>query len=32
MKEYWLDIGRLDDYQIAEAAYKQHFIELKRDT
>jgi NDP-sugar pyrophosphorylase family protein len=29
MKEYWLDIGRIDDYQIAQNAYKQHFNGLK---
>jgi NDP-mannose synthase len=30
MKEYWLDIGRIDDYQIAQDAYKEHFAELKK--
>jgi NDP-sugar pyrophosphorylase family protein len=25
MEEYWLDIGRLDDYAEAEAAYQEHF-------
>lgn len=25
MQEYWLDIGQLDDYSQAEAAYKEHF-------
>lgn len=30
IKEYWLDIGRIDDYQTAQAAYKQHFSELKK--
>jgi NDP-sugar pyrophosphorylase family protein len=29
MKEYWLDIGRIDDYQIAQEAYKKHFNKLK---
>ncbi|MCX6147017.1 MAG: sugar phosphate nucleotidyltransferase [Candidatus Kapabacteria bacterium] len=27
MKEYWLDIGRLDDYNEAQLAYKTHFKE-----
>lgn len=27
MKEYWLDIGRLDDYNEAQEAYKTHFLE-----
>jgi len=30
IKEYWLDIGRIDDYEVAQDAYKQHFAELKR--
>ncbi len=25
MEEYWLDIGRIDDYATAEAAYEEHF-------
>lgn len=25
MSEYWLDIGRIDDYSIAEEAYREHF-------
>jgi NDP-sugar pyrophosphorylase family protein len=25
MREYWLDIGQLDDYSQAEDAYKEHF-------
>lgn len=29
MKEYWLDIGRIDDYQTAQDAYKDHFNKLK---
>lgn len=29
MNEYWLDIGQIDDYQIAQAAYKEHFNVLK---
>ena len=27
MKEYWLDIGQLEDYRQAEDAYKEHFRE-----
>jgi len=27
MKEYWLDIGRLDDYEQAQTIYKKHFNE-----
>jgi NDP-sugar pyrophosphorylase family protein len=30
MKEYWLDIGHVNDYQIAQDAYKKHFSGLKR--
>lgn len=30
IKEYWLDIGRIDDYEVAQNAYKQHFAELKK--
>jgi NDP-mannose synthase len=29
MKDYWLDIGRVDDYQTAQDAYKKYFYELK---
>jgi len=25
MKEYWLDIGKIDDYNTAQQAYKEHF-------
>jgi NDP-sugar pyrophosphorylase family protein len=25
MQEYWLDIGRIDDYQEAQDAYQRHF-------
>jgi NDP-mannose synthase len=25
MEEYWLDIGRVEDYSVAEEAYKTHF-------
>jgi NDP-mannose synthase len=28
MKEYWLDIGRVEDYEIAQRAYKEHFEEI----
>ena len=27
MQEYWLDIGRIDDYNDAQVAYEQHFRE-----
>lgn len=27
LKEYWLDIGRLNDYETAQEAYKTHFTE-----
>lgn len=30
MSEYWLDIGRIDDYKIAEEAYREHFNVLKK--
>ncbi|MBS0630723.1 MAG: NTP transferase domain-containing protein [Verrucomicrobia bacterium] len=30
IKEYWLDIGRINDYETAQNAYKQHFAELKK--
>ena len=29
MKEYWLDIGQINDYQAAQDAYQQHFTDLK---
>lgn len=29
MSEYWLDIGRIDDFSIAQNAYKEHFSQLK---
>jgi NDP-sugar pyrophosphorylase family protein len=29
IREYWLDIGRVDDYQVAQTAYKDHFAGLK---
>ena len=25
MKEYWLDIGRMEDYKKAQADYQKHF-------
>ncbi len=25
IEEYWLDIGRVEDYSVAEAAYEEHF-------
>ena len=25
MKEYWLDIGRIDDYERAQSVYNTHF-------
>lgn len=31
MQEYWLDIGRVEDYNTAQEAYKQHFTHLKGD-
>lgn len=31
MKEYWLDIGRIDDYETAQEVYKEHFLHLKKD-
>lgn len=30
MRDYWLDIGRLEDYQVARDDYKKHFSQLKR--
>lgn len=29
MRDYWLDIGRLEDYQVARDDYKKHFSRLK---
>ena len=29
LKEYWLDIGRLDDYEKAQEIYNEHFLERK---
>ena len=29
MKEYWLDIGQITDYEKAQDIYKEHFIHLK---
>lgn len=29
MKEYWLDIGRVDQYEMAQTAYTEHFDHLK---
>ena len=29
MPEYWLDIGRIDDYEVAQDAYSDHFQGLK---
>lgn len=29
LKEYWLDIGRLNDYEEAQELYKEHFLEGK---
>ena len=28
MQEYWLDIGRIADYQVAQDAYREHFTDL----
>ena len=30
MKEYWLDIGQVEEYHIAQSAYTEHFDHLKR--
>ncbi len=30
MKEYWLDIGQIDDYEVAQDAYKKHFNDLNK--
>jgi len=29
MKEYWLDIGQVEDYETAQSAYNQHFDHLR---
>ncbi len=29
VRDYWLDIGQINDYQIAQTAYNQHFTHLK---
>ncbi len=29
MKDYWLDIGQLSDYQQAQEVYQEHFVHLK---
>lgn len=29
VNDYWLDIGRVDDYKFAQDAYKKHFRKLK---
>lgn len=31
MKDYWLDIGRIEDYKTAQDAYKEYFNHLKRE-
>lgn len=28
MRDYWLDIGQINDYQVAQDAYKEHFTGL----
>jgi len=30
MKEYWLDIGRVEEYQLAQTAYDEHFEHLRQ--
>ena len=30
MKEYWLDIGQVDQYQAAQSAYGEHFDHLRK--
>jgi len=30
IREYWLDIGRVNDYEVAQEAYREHFAELKK--
>lgn len=32
MKDYWIDIGRADHYQQAQAAYDEHFEHLRKAT
>ena len=32
MKEYWLDIGQVQEYQVAQTAYDEHFNHLKKRT
>jgi NDP-sugar pyrophosphorylase family protein len=32
MQEYWLDIGRIADYQVAQDAYREHFTDLSTKT
>ena len=29
MEEYWLDIGQVEDYQVAQEAYGKHFVGLE---
>ena len=29
-EDYWLDIGQVDDYQVAQEAYGEHFNDLER--
>ena len=29
IREYWLDIGQIDDYEQAQEIYKNHFAESK---
>ncbi len=28
IEDYWLDIGQVDDYQVAQEAYDEHFVHL----
>jgi len=30
MQDYWLDIGRMDDYEMAQDVYQSHFNDLKK--
>jgi len=30
IREYWLDIGRMNDYEVAQEAYHEHFAGLKK--
>ena len=30
IREYWLDIGRMNDYEVAQEAYREHFAGLKK--